>query len=106
MTALVSFSSQAGDCVEMMSAHLSRPIIAAASAVRAAEAATWAEAQRVCMCVESVDVCERVEMEIRRQGCMRTGLLCAKIPIGKMYMHTQSKSKAQRRILLKQAGAK
>lgn len=38
----VLFYSRAGDCFKMMSAHLSRPIISAASAVRAAETATWA----------------------------------------------------------------
>lgn len=49
----VSFRSRAGDCFEMKSARLSQPIISAASAVRAAEAATWAEVVcvRVLTCV-------------------------------------------------------
>lgn len=59
----------------MMSAHLSRPVISTASAVRAAEAATWAEAvcmhvlTRVCVCA-CVCICVRVhmEMEISRWG--------------------------------------
>lgn len=57
MTAPVSFHSRAGDCFEMMSARLSQPVISTASAVRAAEAATWAEAvcmhvlTRVCVCL-------------------------------------------------------
>lgn len=72
----------------MMSAHLSRPIISTASAVRAAETATWAEAVCNSVCVYG-DGNKAV-------GCMRTGLQCAKIPIGNMYIYMQSESKAQK----------
>ncbi len=98
VTVLVSFYSRAGDCFEMMSAHLSQPIISTASPVRAAETATWAETvcDSACMCVDvSARVCVCVvEMEIsqRWQGCIRTGLQCAKIPIGNIYINTHRSS--------------
>lgn len=53
VTVSVSFYSQSGDCFEAMSARLSQLIIGTASAVQAAETATWAVqwCVRVCVCM-------------------------------------------------------
>lgn len=92
----------------MMSAHLSQPIISTASAVPAAETATWAETVCAIACA-GVRVCV-VEMEIRCRGCIRTGLQCAKSPMGtstytrrESQMHERDITQARRlRVTLQQ----
>lgn len=106
VTVLVSFYSRAGDCFEMMSAHLSQPIISTASPVRAAETATWAETvcDSACMCVDvsaRVCVCGGDGNKSALAGLHKDRVAVRKNPHWEhLHKHTQIKSKG---ILLRHA---
>lgn len=92
---LVSFFSWAGNCSEMMSAHLSQPINSTASAVQTAETATWAETvyNSVCVCFH---MCKCGRDGNKALGSLEVGVAACKIPTGNIYIYTLIKSKTWR----------